>query len=313
MFRSRRREPSDDTALTPPTRGLNNSGGTGVNRGANQSNLAGSLPSSPISATTVDRADSPSLEVIPPHSERVALAIRQSMEGGSTVTIDDATEDELALVRYLADELYEPDFVVAAGVDGATGKGWAIVANATTLNPDEGSAAGLPAICSASNGGATGAAAEPAFSNTPEGLAVNRPPVRYGAPAAAVLRAQTAAPSHYSASVASVRSAMLPGNARDVLNPAGDRGGTKSDSASVAPLAVRHQPPEPCDREVSRSARRLNLLGSCAVAPRASRLPGSARPTVDGTRPADVDDVSLSSLLGCALVGVVTFILLFVW
>lgn len=139
-----------------------------------------------------------------------------------------------------------------------------------------------------------------------------------------------------STSVASVSSAMQPGNARDVLNPAGDRGGTKSDSASVAPLAVRHQPPEPCDREVSRSVRRLALLrpnssvgqssgpvprrsavqlglgaslGSCGGSSRASRLPGSARPTVDGTRPANDDDVSLASVCGSALVVVGAFLL----
>lgn len=40
---------------------------------------------------------------------------------------------------------------------------------------------------------------------------------------------------------------------------------------------------EPCDLAVSRSARRLHLLGSRASA---SRLPGSARPTDGGTRPA---------------------------
>lgn len=40
---------------------------------------------------------------------------------------------------------------------------------------------------------------------------------------------------------------------------------------------------EPCDRAVRRSARRLHLLGSRASA---SRLPGSARPTDGGNRPA---------------------------
>lgn len=40
---------------------------------------------------------------------------------------------------------------------------------------------------------------------------------------------------------------------------------------------------EPCDFAVRRSARRLHLLGSRASA---SRLPGSARPTDGGNRPA---------------------------
>ena len=156
--------------------------------------------------------------------------------------------------------------------------------------------------------------------SSPEGREANRPPVRYGAPAAAVLRAQTAAPSYSSASVASVRSAMLPGNARDALDPAGNRGGTKPDSVSVAPLAVRHSDQatlrvgmrlasvqakaqrslggvssEPCDRVGQRSARRLTLI--------------IHRTQAHGVS----DNPSLLSLLGVAVVGIVTFLALFGW
>ena len=82
-------------------------------------------------------------------------------------------------------------------------------------------------------------------------------------------------------------------------------------TAAAADLRARTAAPstEPSVLAVRRSARRLDLLGSRASA---SRLPGSARPMADGTRPADADDVSLASLAGCALVGVVTF-LVFIW
>lgn len=185
MFRSHHQAPADDTALTPPSWGLNNSGGTGVNRGASQSNRAGSLPSSPISAIA---RRAPDMGALKRHSDQATLRV-------------------------------------------------------------------------------------------------------------------------------GMRLASVQAKAQRCL------GGVTS---------------EPCDREVSRSVRRLALLrpnssvgqssgpvprrsavqlglgaslGSCGGSSRASRLPGSARPTVDGTRPANDDDVSLASVCGSALVVVGAFLL----
>ena len=105
-------------------------------------------------------------------------------------------------------------------------------------------------------------------------------------------------------SVASARSAMRDGD-RSRLSP------KKPDSASVAPLAVRH--PEPSDRDVSRSVRRLSLLGSRGGSSHACRLPGSARPMVDGARP-DGDPVTLASVVGVAVAAAVTiYLLLCAW
>ena len=57
MFRARTQRSTDAIESTPPTRGLNNSGGTGV-LGASTSDRAGSLsPSSAIPATVQGRAD----------------------------------------------------------------------------------------------------------------------------------------------------------------------------------------------------------------------------------------------------------------
>ena len=57
MFRSHHQDPADDTALTPPAWGLNNSGGNGV-RGASASDRSGSPSSSgPIPATAQDLAN----------------------------------------------------------------------------------------------------------------------------------------------------------------------------------------------------------------------------------------------------------------
>lgn len=212
MFRSHHQAPADDTALTPPSWGLNNSGGTGVNRGASKSNRAGSLPSSPISATVQGRADYRGVE---------QLAARRA---------------------------HNPEVVGSSPTP------------ATTLNPDEGSAAGLPAICRAP---ATVATPGPLLSPFPRDLLP-------------VLRLR----------------ASLSEGARHWVDPvAGD------------------QSPEPCDRAVRRSARRLSLLGSRGGSSHACRLPGSARPMVDGTRPADDDDVLLATLCGSALVVVGAFLL----
>ncbi len=108
---------------------------------------------------------------------------------------------------------------------------------------------------------------------SPEGREANRPPVRYGAPAAAVLRAQTAAPSQATLRVG-MRLASVQAKAQRSL------GGVSS---------------EPCDRVGQRSARRLTLISHRTQAHTAS------------------DNPSLLSLLGVAVVGIVTFLALFGW
>ncbi len=149
-------------------------------------------------------------------------------------------------------------------------------------------------------------------SNTsPEGHEANRLPVRYGAPAAAVLRAQTAAPSHSSASVASVRSAMQPGErSRRASKEArlGRRGMRLASVQEKAQRCLGGVTPEPSDREVSRSARRLSILGARGGSSHARRLPGSARPKVDGARPDDAP-VTLASMVGVTVAVVVAFLL----
>lgn len=101
--------------------------------------------------------------------------------------------------------------------------------------------------------------------------------------------------------------AMVPptGNARTETQRPKDRSGVAGPSRAAS---AHHS--EPSDLAVRRGARRLDLLDSRSAA---SRLPGSARPMVDGTRPVDADDVSLVSLIGCAVLGVVTFLVLFAW
>lgn len=84
----------------------------------------------------------------------------------------------------------------------------------------------------------------------------------------------------------------------------------KTDTAARGTARGSASALEPCDLVGQRSARRISILGSRASA---SRLPGSARPMVDGTRPVGADDVSPASLIGCALVGVATFLVLFAW
>lgn len=71
--------------------------------------------------------------------------------------------------------------------------------------------------------------------------------------------------------------------------------------------------PEPSDRVGQRSARRLSILGSRGGSTRACRLPGSARPMVDGARP-DGDPVTLASVVGVAVAAAVTiYLLLCAW
>lgn len=95
--------------------------------------------------------------------------------------------------------------------------------------------------------------------------------------------------------------------------------GSPADGQSVGTTDPRKRcspSSEPSDLAVRRSARRLSILGSRASA---SRLPGSARPTVDGTRPeggdalAFFDDVSLLSLLGGFVVLAAFFFFGFCW
>ncbi len=72
--------------------------------------------------------------------------------------------------------------------------------------------------------------------------------------------------------------------------------------------AARKLHPEPSDREVSRSERRLSLLGARGGSSHACRLPGSARPMVDGARPDDAP-VTLASMVGFTVAVVVAFLL----
>lgn len=233
MFRPHHQAPADDTALTPPSWGLNNSGGTGVNRGASKSNRAGSLPSSPISATVQGRAGIRGVEQLAARRAHNPEVVGSSP---TPATKSDPTSRLAALAR----------------ADGRT----------------------LP---------------------SPKDVWVR--PCGYDAKVrGSGLSRRVARPSQWQGSRSGVHT---PADAhRKVVD--------ELDARSWSGLAPSS---EPSDRVGQRSARRLNLLGSCAVAPRASRLPGSARPTVDGTRPANDDDVSLASVCGSALVVVGAFLL----
>lgn len=122
---------------------------------------------------------------------------------------------------------------------------------------------------------------------SPEGLTANRPPVRYGAPAAVALRAQATA------------SAAAPSRCE-----------TLQVAATGADLEIQRRAfhPEPSDRVGQRCVRRLSILGSRGGSTHACRLPGSARPKVDGARPDDAP-VTLASVVGVAVAAAVAFLL----
>lgn len=108
MFRSHHQDPSDDTALTPPAWGLNNSGGTGV-RGASTSDRAGSLsPSIPISATAQDRANIRGVE-----QSAARLAHNQEVVGSSPTPATSTQPDEGSAERLPA--------ICSGGNGGANG------------------------------------------------------------------------------------------------------------------------------------------------------------------------------------------------
>lgn len=90
MFRLHHQASADDTALTPPSWGLNNSGGTGVNQGASTSDRAGPLTSSsPISATAQDRANIRGVEQLVAH-----LAHNQEIAGSNPAPATTTQPDE---------------------------------------------------------------------------------------------------------------------------------------------------------------------------------------------------------------------------